>query len=100
MRGFVDIRITALKVWLIGPHKPASIPHQMPAPVEAAVLESHRVHHSSAPRRFVYRPSKRGVVPVPLETGRSEVGRVGSHSYSPLDAFFSARIMNRLVCFA
>lgn len=50
-------------------HKPKSIPHQMPAHVEAAVLELRREHRAWGPRRLVYELLKRGVVPVPSETG-------------------------------
>jgi transposase InsO family protein len=50
-------------------HKPKSIPHQMPASVEAAVLELRREHRSWGPTRLVYELLKRGVVPVPSETG-------------------------------
>jgi transposase len=50
-------------------HKPKSIPHQMPAHVEAAVLELRREHRSWGPRRLVYELLKRGVEPVPSETG-------------------------------
>jgi len=50
-------------------HKPKSMPHQMPPHVEAAVLELRREHRSWGPRRLVYELLKRGVVPVPSETG-------------------------------
>ena len=50
-------------------HKPKSIPHQMPAHVEATVLELRREHRAWGPRRLVYELLKRGVVPVPSETG-------------------------------
>jgi hypothetical protein len=41
----------------------------MPASVEAAVLELLREHRAWGPRRLVYELLKRGVVPVPSETG-------------------------------
>ena len=50
-------------------HKPKSMPHQMTAHVEAAVLELRREHRAWGPRRLVYELLKRGVVPVPSETG-------------------------------
>ena len=50
-------------------HKPKSIPHQMPAHVEATVLELRREHRAWGPRRLVYERLKRGVEPVPSETG-------------------------------
>lgn len=50
-------------------HRPRSVPHQMPAHVEAAVLELRREHRSWGPRRLVYELGRRGVEPVPSETG-------------------------------
>ena len=50
-------------------HKPKSMPHQMPAHVEAAVLELRREHRAWGPRRLVYELLARGVAPVPSETG-------------------------------
>jgi transposase len=49
-------------------HRPVSCPHQMPAPVEAAVLELRRVHRAWGPRRIVVELARRGVVPVPSES--------------------------------
>jgi len=42
-------------------HKPKSMPHQMPAIVEAAVLELRRKHRAWGPKRLVYELLKRGV---------------------------------------
>ena len=42
-------------------HKPKSMPHQMPAIVEAAVLELRREHRAWGPRRLVYELLKSGV---------------------------------------
>jgi len=42
-------------------HKPKSMPHQMPAHVEAAVLELRREHRAWGPRRLVYELLKSGV---------------------------------------
>lgn len=50
-------------------HRPHSVPHQMSAAVEAVVLELRREHRSWGPRRLVYELMKRGVEPVPSETG-------------------------------
>lgn len=50
-------------------HGPKSVPHQMPAIVEAAVLELRREHRSWGPRRLVYELGRRGAEPVPSETG-------------------------------
>jgi transposase len=46
-------------------HRPASCPHQMPAVVEAAVLELRRSRPYWGPRRLVFELDKRGVVPLP-----------------------------------
>jgi transposase len=54
-------------------HRPKSSPHQMPAIVEAAVLELRRQHRSWGPRRLVYELLKRGVEPVPVRTGPEPV---------------------------
>jgi transposase len=50
-------------------HRPWSCPHQMPPLVEAAVLELRRVHPAWGPRRIVVELARRGVVPVPSESG-------------------------------
>jgi transposase-like protein len=49
-------------------HRPGSCPHQMPALVEAAVLELRRVHGAGA-RRIVVELGPRGVAPLPSESG-------------------------------
>lgn len=46
-------------------HRPASCPHQMPAVVEAALLELRRSRPYWGPRRLVFELAKRGVHPVP-----------------------------------
>lgn len=50
-------------------HRPASCPHQMPAVVEAAVLELRRQHRAWGPRRLVVELARRQVAPVPSEAG-------------------------------
>jgi transposase len=42
-----------------GSHRPHSCPHQMPAVVEAAVLEARRTHPPWGPRRIAYEITKR-----------------------------------------
>lgn len=49
-------------------HRPVSCPHQMPAPVEAAVLELRRSRPYWGPRRPVFELAKRKVSPVPSES--------------------------------
>jgi transposase InsO family protein len=49
-------------------HRPASCPHQMPAAVEAALLELRRSRPYWGPRRLVFELAKRRVVPVPSES--------------------------------
>ncbi len=49
-------------------HRPVSCPHQMPAQVEAMVLELRRSRPYWGPRRLVFELGKRGVVPVPSES--------------------------------
>lgn len=46
-------------------HRPDRCPHQMPAAVEAAVLELRRSRPYWGPRRIVHELARRGVVPVP-----------------------------------
>jgi transposase InsO family protein len=46
-------------------HRPVRCPHQMPAEVEAQVLELRRSRPYWGPRRLVFELAKRGVVPVP-----------------------------------
>jgi len=49
-------------------HRPARCPHQMPARVEAAVLELRRSRPYWGPRRLVFELGKRGVAPLPSES--------------------------------
>ena len=49
-------------------HRPASCPHQMPAVVEAALLELRRSRPYWGPRRLVFELAKRGIGPVPSES--------------------------------
>jgi transposase InsO family protein len=49
-------------------HRPASCPHQMPAAVEAMLLELRRSRPYWGPRRLVFELAKRHVVPVPSES--------------------------------
>lgn len=49
-------------------HRPGSCPHQMPAEVEAAVLELRRSRPYWGPRRLVFELAKRKVAPVPSES--------------------------------
>jgi transposase InsO family protein len=49
-------------------HRPASCPHQMPAVVEAALLELRRSRPYWGPRRLVFELAKRRVAPVPSES--------------------------------
>lgn len=49
-------------------HRPVSCPHQMPAVVEAALLELRRSRPYWGPRRLVFELAKRGVEPVPSES--------------------------------
>jgi transposase InsO family protein len=49
-------------------HRPVSCPHQMPAPVEAAVVELRRSRPYWGPRRLVFELAKRKVSPVPSES--------------------------------
>jgi transposase InsO family protein len=46
-------------------HRPVSCPHQMPAAVEAALVELRRSRPYWGPRRLVFELNKRGVGPVP-----------------------------------
>jgi transposase InsO family protein len=49
-------------------HRPRGCPHQMPADVEAAVLELRRGRPYWGPRRLVFELAKRKVAPVPSES--------------------------------
>ena len=46
-------------------HRPGSCPHQMPAEIEAALLELRRSRPYWGPRRLVHELAKRNVSPVP-----------------------------------
>jgi transposase InsO family protein len=50
-------------------HRPGSCPHQMSPLVEAAVLELRRAHPAWGPRRIVVELARRGVAPLPSESG-------------------------------
>lgn len=50
-------------------HRPASCPHQMPAGVEAVVLEWRRVHPEWGPRRMLHELAQAGVDPLPSRSG-------------------------------
>ncbi len=54
--------------WRTG-RRPASCPHQLSAAVEAVVLELRRVHRSWESRRIVFELGRRGVEPLPSESG-------------------------------
>jgi len=49
-------------------HRPRQCPHQMPAHIEAAVLELRRSRPYWGPRRLVFELAKRKVAPVPSES--------------------------------
>jgi transposase InsO family protein len=49
-------------------HRPASCPHQMPAVVEAAMLELRRSRPYWGPRRLVFELARRKVAPLPSES--------------------------------
>jgi transposase InsO family protein len=49
-------------------HRPVSCPHQMPADVEAVMLELRRSRPYWGPRRLVFELVKRGIGPVPSES--------------------------------
>jgi transposase InsO family protein len=49
-------------------HRPVSCPHQMPAVVEAALLELRRSRPYWGPRRLVFELAKRRIGPVPSES--------------------------------
>ena len=55
--------------------KPVSCPHQMPAQVEATVLELRRSRPYWGPRRLVFELAKRRVGPVPSESAAYRQGR-------------------------
>ncbi len=47
------------------PSRPGSCPHQMPAAVEARLVEMRRAHPGWGPRTILYHLEREGVVPVP-----------------------------------
>ena len=49
-------------------HRPASCPHQMPAVVEALVLEARRLHPGWGPRRIAFEVGRRLATPGPSES--------------------------------
>ena len=49
-------------------HRPSSCPHQMPAEVEAALVELRRSRPYWGPRRLVFELAKRAVAPLPSES--------------------------------
>ena len=49
--------------------RPGSCPHQMPAEVEARVVELRRGHPGWGPRTIAYQLGREGVVPVPSRSG-------------------------------
>jgi transposase len=49
-------------------HRPAWCPHQMPAQVEAVLLELRRSRPYWGPRRLVFELAKRQVTPLPSES--------------------------------
>jgi transposase InsO family protein len=61
-----------LKGLVDGSAKPLLCPHQMPPPVEAAIVEMRRLHPGWGPRTIETRLRNHGVVPVP---GRSSIYR-------------------------
>src|SRR5215217_2829100 len=66
-------------------HRPAVCPHQMPAVVEAAVLELRRQHRAWGPRRIVVELARRGVAPLPSESGiYRALSRAGLSSTVPV----------------
>jgi hypothetical protein len=59
-------------------HRPRSCPHQMSPLVEAAVLELRRLHPAWGPRRIVVELARRGLTPLPSESGvYRALGRAG-----------------------
>ena len=50
-------------------HRPDSCPHQMPAQIEAQILEWRRRHPGWGPRRLVYEATKAGLSPAPSRSG-------------------------------
>ena len=50
-------------------HRPVSCPHQMAPAVEVVLAELRRAHPSWGPRRLVFELGRRGVEPLPSESG-------------------------------
>jgi transposase len=50
-------------------HRPAGCPHQMGSAVQAVVRELRRTHPSWGPRRILFELGRRGVDPLPSESG-------------------------------
>jgi transposase InsO family protein len=50
-------------------HRPGSCPHQMPAEVEAQILEWRRRHPGWGPRRLAHEAARAGLVPAPSRSG-------------------------------
>jgi transposase InsO family protein len=64
-----------LEVLADASHRPRRCPHQMPAVVEAAVLELRRVHRFWGPRRIRHELQRRGLVPDGVLPSESAVYR-------------------------
>lgn len=70
-------------------HRPLRVPHQMPAVVEVELLSMRRAHPSWGPRRLVFELGKKGVVPVPSESGvyraLNRLGLIDAQARRPRD---------------
>ena len=75
-------------------HRPVSCPHQMPAEVEAALVELRRSRPYWGPRRLVFELTKRQVSPVPSESAAG----IDDHSRMCVSARLMARERTRAVC--
>jgi transposase InsO family protein len=64
-----------LEALVDGSHRPRWCPHQMPAPVEAVVLELRRVHRYWGPRRIRHELRRRALVPVAVLPSESAIYR-------------------------
>jgi transposase len=67
--------VGGLEVLADGSHRPRRCPHQMPAAVEAAVLELRRVHRFWGPRRIRHELIRRGLVTGSVVPSESAVYR-------------------------
>jgi transposase len=75
-------------------HRPVSCPHQMPAAVEAMLLELRRSRPYWGPRRLVFELNKRGVRPVPSESAAYRaLVRAGLIDPSAIEIMPSVRTM-------